>query len=180
MLSANSNSLLNCRSLRTVARICFSVVTPTDYVQKQTCASVDCSEKPEKSPAKYLDGKQHQVIKMTVTLETLRGDFDRARNKMLRLLYDHTEPAIPFDQFLECWTPWRETHLFDPVLFSKWWTDSNESFRGVPHEIGLQRMSSAAESYLIASSYENEAEGLQEAMAYKLSDGAIDPRKAVQ
>lgn len=91
---------------------------------------------------------------MTVTLETLREDFEAQRLRKLETI------AIRHDT-----TP-------DQVRTARQYMDADFAAR-LPVE-RLRQMSDAmlGAIYVIARDY-----GLQAAMLYKLSDGAIDPRK---
>lgn len=113
---------------------------------------------------------------MTVTLETLRADFKKARLAHLKerikmggcdhnsVLKWHSESAAQWISDTDEWPA-------DLTLAQIAWFKANRE----PPTAQFVRSIQAANILDVA-----EKHGLRAAMAYKLSDGAIDPRKAVQ
>lgn len=142
---------------------------------------------------------------MTVTLETLRADYDDVDFTLIDLIerlkigFDRNQPQAPeyhrdmtelFDILsmlpvaksaaIACHVLGGLRLIFDPKLVPSYDKHSElcrsyilES-EGDPHSDG-RLWTKGATLALIAVRH-----GLQAAMLYKLSDGAIDPRKAVQ
>lgn len=95
-----------------------------------------------------------------VTLETMKADFDAARAE----LRDQFSAAITGRHAV------RGDYIVEPnpdVVVSEWRELGRDS------GIDRSRMIFAANVFVVARDY-----GLQAAMLYKLSDGAIDPRGA--
>lgn len=92
---------------------------------------------------------------MTVTLETLRADFEAA-----------------IDSIADDWAPntFDRTAQKDPEFYLTDWMPSAETCCPEPDE-DERRAERLAHMYLIARDY-----GLDAAMLYRLSDGNIDPR----
>jgi hypothetical protein len=99
---------------------------------------------------------------MTVTLETLRADFDAARSRIERDLSHRFDAKIA-------------PHLFDPAAFIEYHRNSDGWFGRANHLV--DKMLLAANVFTVASCFDDEKEALEAAMLYKLSGGNIDPRK---
>lgn len=109
----------------------------------------------------------------SVTLESLRSDLESARYDFaVRMNRNSNEPKsqVPDVGIMEM-------PLADVVKGFGDAESRGPGYMPFGRREAVQRMVRCAELCEIAESFQDEREGLQAAMLYKLSDGAIDPRK---
>jgi hypothetical protein len=80
--------------------------------------------------------------------------------------------AVTLETLRAEWDGW-----FDYMWFRWSGVDLSRPGRQSDYDADKRACDLAQNMYEIAASFEDEAEGLRAAMLYRLSDGAIDPRK---